>query len=190
MRLAVRYESAAEFVREYAENLSAGGLFVAGATHVQPLEELIVEVDLPGLGSYQVTVEVAHVLDPVSARRAGRTPGAGMSIKQAPPEFQQALGTYLQRLGSRADQLVLVEPATLRAALAEAGYQVEVAPDPAGLVATIARLDQPVLRVVVGPSNAAHYRDAAQQAGDDELVLVCDDPSDLDAVLTALDELL
>lgn len=190
VRLAVRYERAAEFVREYAENLSAGGLFVAGATDLQPLDEVLVEIDLPGLGTYRVTVEVAHVLDAATAARAGRSAGAGMSIRKAPPNFERALSTYLQRLGSRADHLVLVESALLRQALGAAGYGVEAAPDPGGLVTTIARLEQPVLRVVVGPSGAPYYRDAAAKAGDDELILVWDDPADLDGVLTALDALL
>ncbi|HUH05252.1 MAG TPA: PilZ domain-containing protein [Kofleriaceae bacterium] len=190
VRLTVRYESAAEFVREYAENLSAGGLFIAGVTHLQPLEEMTVEVDLPGLGTYRITAEVAHILDAESARRAGRTAGAGMSIRDASPEFHDALGIYLQRLGSRADQLIMVEPPLLQVSLASAGYRVEVAPDPGGLIAAIARLEQPVLRVVVGAKNGVPYREAARQAGDDDLVLVCDEPADLDAVLTSLDELL
>lgn len=188
--LAVRYERAAEFVREYAENLSAGGLFVAGAIDLQPLDEVLVEIDLPGLGVFRVQMEVAHVLDVATAQRLGRTAGAGMSIRKAPPDFERALGTYLQRLGNRADHLVLVESAPLRQALGEAGYGVDKAPDPGGLVTTIARLEQPVLRVVVGSSGAAYYRDAARTAGDDELILVWDDPSDLDGVLTQLDALL
>jgi hypothetical protein len=190
VHLEVRYAKAAEFVREYAENLSVGGLFVAGATDLQPLDELTVDVELPGLGRYRLGVQVAHVMDEASAERFGRSAGAGMSIRDAPPDFERALSTYLQRLGSRADHLVLVEAASLRASLQEAGYKVDVAPDPGGLVATVARLAQPVLRVVVGPSAAPYYRHAARTAGDEELILVCQEPTDLADVLSQLDALI
>ena len=189
VHLSVSYESAAEFVKEYAENLSAGGLFIAGAIDLIPLDLIGVEITLPGYGTYRVQAEVAHFIDADTASRAHCTAGAGLAIKEATEEFYAALLGYLAHLGRRADHLVLVEEPALRQALARAGYQTGPAPDPGGMVAVVARSETPILRVIVGPQRLAEYEAAAVQAGDPELVTAADAGA-LGAILLVLDDLL
>jgi hypothetical protein len=190
VHLRVSYQSAADFVREFAENLSAGGMFIAGATGLAPLEQVGIEVELPGFGNYRVKAEVAHVLDETTAERLGRTAGAGVAIIDAPPDWQEALSGYLQRLGSRADRLVLVSDPELRLALAATGYQTGAAPAPGGLVAAVARSEIQVHAVVVRSAEVDAYRAEAAKAGDPDLVHAAGGPADLDLLLAALDSLL
>ncbi len=190
VHLTVKYESAAEFVNEYAENLSAGGLFVAGATDLKPLDEIGLEIELPSYGTYRVRAQVAHVIDADTASRVGCTPGAGLAIIEPPPSFSEALLGYLARLGRRADVLVLVEEPALRVAIARAGYQTGPVPDPGGLVAVVAHTETPILRVVVRPGGLDEYAAAAAAAGDAELVMAGSGPANLAALLPVLDDLL
>lgn len=190
VHLSVSYESAAEFVKEYAQNLSAGGLFIAGATDLSPLDLIGIEITLPGYGTYRVKAEVAHVIDADTASRAGCTAGAGLAIKDAPEEFSEALLGYLARLGRRADHLVLVEDPALREAVGRAGYQTGPAPDPGGMVAVVARSETPILRLIVRPARLVEYQAAAVQAGDPELVVAAEGAGALAAILPALDDLL
>ena len=102
-RISVRFERASSFVREYAENLSVGGIFVTGAHHLERLEELELDIDLPGLGSFRIQAEAAHILGPDQATRLRREPGAGLAIRRAPIGFHRALRLYLERVGRRKD---------------------------------------------------------------------------------------
>ncbi len=190
VHLSVSYESAAEFVKEYAENLSAGGLFIAGATDLSPLDLIAVEITLPGYGTHRVKAEVAHVIDADTASRAHCTAGAGLAIKEAAAEFSEALLGYLARLGRRADYLVLVEEPALREALGRAGYQTGPVPDAGGMVAVVARSETPILRVIVRPERVVEYRAAAVTAGDPELVVAAEGAGALATILPILDDLL
>src|SRR5688572_20977235 len=102
VNLVVRFDSAREFVTEYAENLSHGGLFIRTSSgRLKALDEVGVELTLPGLGTYKVGVRVAHVLTPDQAARYGAAPGAGCEILSRPPGFAEAIQEYLRRLGRR-----------------------------------------------------------------------------------------
>ena len=113
VHLSVRYEIAHEFVREYAENLSRDGLFITGAQDLELLQEVAVEIGLPGFQSFRVRAEVAHIFDEEHAAPLGRVAGAGLAITRAPPGFQDALTGYLHRLGKRADATVLTTSARI-----------------------------------------------------------------------------
>jgi hypothetical protein len=188
--LQVRYRSARDFVLEYAENLSAGGLFVAGATDLEPLQELPVEIELPGAGSFRITAQVAHLVSAEVAARIGRKPGAGLAIIDAPKGFREALSAYLMRLGRRADHLVLCRLGVVLDIFIEAGYQAIRAPEPEQLPAVIARSRVPVVGVVVSSTQAARYRSEALEAGAGDIVHVIDHPRQFDAVLARLDDAL
>jgi hypothetical protein len=101
VHLSVRYEVAAEFRREYADNLSRGGLFIRGGSGLARRREVDVAIELPGLGEFHVQAEVMHVIGADEAAELGRTAGAGLSIAHAPDGFQAALAQYLERLGRR-----------------------------------------------------------------------------------------
>ena len=80
----VRYGNAEEFLIEYVENLSVGGLFIRGAFNLEPLSEITVELDLPGYKTFSLRARVAHILTPDAARSANRPAGAGVEIVDQP----------------------------------------------------------------------------------------------------------
>lgn len=187
VHLSVRYETAVEFIREYAENLSKGGLFIRGARGLGRRRDLEVELELPGLGAYQLRAEVVHVITPEMAAEHGRAAGAGLAIREAPDGFDEALTTYLHRLERRADALVLAmgEPATRL--LVAAGYQVAAVASPEALDSTVAAQggEARLVGVVVPEAEVDPYRLAA--ADNAELVVAMDEPRQLDEVLVQLD---
>ena len=186
VHLAVRYHTAHEFVLEYAENLSKGGLFLRGGQQLRPLQEVEVTIALPGFGEYVVVAEVAHLLTAEMAERCGREAGAGLAITRAPADFQDALTGYLQRLGRRADATVLTTVPEVGAQLAAAGYSVLPAPDPKELPAWIVRAEQPVVGVVVATGQVAEYRGVAAAAGAGEIVHEAE--GSLETLLARLDQ--
>jgi hypothetical protein len=190
VRLQVRFRSALEFVSEYAENLSAGGLFVRGAHRLEPLSLVEVELALPGYGSQTVRGKVAHIVSPELATRSGRRPGAGLEIIEQPDGFADVLGEYLRRLGRRRDVAVLVEEGRSLELLEAAGYRAAALPVPSELVTAMARSEYPVLAVVVTRAREDQFRPAAEAAGVGDLVHLLDDEEELDELLGQLDRLL
>lgn len=188
VHLEVRFPVARDFVVEYAENLSKGGLFVRGAHDLQPLEDVPIQIDLPGTGSFNVTGRVAHVLDPITAGRAGRKPGTGFQIIDSPPGFAEALQAYLMRLGRRRGALALATSGEVRSLLRDAGYRTEEAPAAADLVSYIARNELPVAAVVVERSQEAAYREAMATVGEADLVRAVDYLEELEELLPAIDD--
>ena len=190
VRFQVRFKTALDFVAEYAENLSAGGLFVRGGHRLEPQSEAEVEIGLPGYGSFTVRGKVAHIVSPELAAATGRRPGAGLEITQAPDGFREALGEYLRRLGRRRDVAVLVEEGQPLELLAAAGYRAAPLPPPNDLVVIMARSEYPVIAVVVTRAREDQFRPAAVAAGVADLVRLLDHEEELDELLGALDTLL
>jgi hypothetical protein len=188
VHLAVRFGVAHDFVVEYAENLCKGGVFVAGAHRLEALQEITLQLALPGYGEFTVVAQVAHVLSVEQAEKKGRKPGAGLAIISAPPEFNDALSSYLLRLGRRADVCVLAVDDACGLVLAAAGYKVKPAPEPSQLAAAIARADAPVIGVVAPRARLSAYERAAAAAGAGNIVVAMDSLDEADAVLTRLDE--
>ena len=190
VRFQVRFKTALDFVAEYAENLSAGGLFVRGGHRLEPQSEAEVEIGLPGYGSFTVRGKVAHIVSPELAAATGRRPGAGLEITQAPDGFTEALGEYMRRLGRRRDVAVLVEEGQPLELLAAAGYRAAPLPPPNDLVVIMARSEYPVIAVVVTRAREDQFRPAAVAAGVADLVRLLDHEEELDELLGALDTLL
>ena len=189
VHLSVRYTVASEFVLEYAENLSHGGLFVTGAGFA-PLQELAVELELPGAGRFRLTAEVAHIVTAETAAATGHRQGAGLAITHAPQGFKDALTSYLHRLGRRADKLVMTSHEGIARLMSDAGYKVTQAPPPDALVEAMATADEEVLAVVVASSQRAEYAAVASRAGAGDVVLSMDSHAELDAILTLIDNML
>ena len=188
VHLAVRFETAADFVTEYAENLSSGGLFLRGAHELDPGTIVDLELSLPGNGSYRVRATVCHILTPEVAAKVGRKPGAGLELVDLPDDFDAAMRGYLMRLGRRRDFLVLVDSDNARELFEAAGYTVELAPRPDELVATVARSDKTVAAVVVSKAVAPYYRVVADAAGADDLLLSYADGLCLRDLLPVVDD--
>ena len=185
--LAVRFVSAADFVIEYAENLSAGGLFVRQAHGLEPLSEVTVQIELAGFDTFKVKAKVAHIMDEAMAARLGRSPGAGLQLIDVPPSFTKALSGYLARLGRRRDFLILAEDAACVGMLGEAGFRVDNTD--LGRVVEQALSESTVLAVVVGKGSAAAFRDALSIAPKTVSVIGCHCVVDEEPLLAELDRL-
>ena len=121
-QLKVVYRTSREFVTQYADYLSAGGMFVKDATGLVREEEVEVEVELPGHGTYTLVAEVMHVVPP---NDPGLLPaGVGLQLRPDSNGFATAVDAYLLRLGHRGKTRVLVELEPWRQQLVDAGYVV------------------------------------------------------------------
>jgi hypothetical protein len=181
VRLAVRYSNATEFVNDYVENLSQGGLFIAGAKlEMGAVSE--VKIDLPGQGQWTVRAKVMFVLDAAAAGKAGRRPGVGFEILDRPPGFEDALLGYLLRLGRRRDHTVMIDEDSGASYVKEAGYLVKPLVAPEALSEALA--DPTLIAVVVPATVHAAYRDRGGT------VLAMSGRRDLADLLARLDSLL
>lgn len=190
VRLQVRFGKALEFVTEYAENLSAGGLFVRGGHRLQPMTEVEVEVVLPGFDRFRLRGRVAHIVSPELALLTGRAPGAGLEIVREPEDFADALREYLRRLGRRRDVALLVAPGAKADMFVDAGFHTAPLPAPERLVEAVKASARPVLAVLVPRAIEWSYREAANRAGVGGLVRPLDHEEELDELLTAIDAIL
>jgi hypothetical protein len=189
VRLAVRYTNAQQFVADYVENLSAGGLYIAGA-HLLPLgTETDVAIELPGQGSWTVQARVMFVIDQESARQASRKPGAGMEIIGKPPGFDDALLGYLLRLGRRRDHSVMVGAVPGIRHVTDAGYRVIALEPPDEAVATAGDALVHLVAILLPPDQVGAYRQALGERGE-SLLHPVDREDELLDVLARIDSLL
>ncbi len=184
VHLRVEFARAREFVEQYAENLSSGGLFVRGIDGLSSGEEVSINITLPGLGTFTVQAEVAH------QRATGGAPGVGFAIRSAPLGFADALAAYLLRLGRRADMVVFVDESPWCGAIADAGYRVEPVPAPQDVAAALAARDAQVAGIVAPRDLAAELAAALASSGKDSLVISLSAASDVGALLDRLDDAL
>lgn len=185
VHLVVRYATAADFVTDYVENLSLGGLFIAGATHLELQQLVEVSLELPGHAPWRLVARAVFILPAEAAARAGRKPGAGLEIVKKPPGFDDALLAYLLRLGRRRDHAVVAAEIPGIDAFANAGYRLLPLCMPAELRQLLAAPDATVIAVIVQPSLAPSYREIAG-----ELLVTAVTPDDVLAALARIDSLL
>jgi uncharacterized protein (TIGR02266 family) len=136
----VRYESFDQFLTEYTEDLSRGGMFLVTSTFL-PLNSVITcELYLPGSeDKVRVIGRVAHVMNEAEARRRARKPGMGIEFLDIPREDADRLLGYLARMTTGPQPKIspaeLAQPAILRKKIAadilvvddQAAYLEEVA---------------------------------------------------------------
>lgn len=186
VQMAVRFAKAEDYLLEYAENLSQGGIFVATTRNLELDEEATIHVHLPGLGAWAVECRVVHVLGEEEAARRNRRPGVGFEIVSAPKGFRRALSEYLLLLGSRHDTVILVAPGTPQELLASAGYRIVEAHYEK--IAARALDTKGVIAVLVPRSEALDYRLAlAAKDLPPSLVVAYDRGASLDSLLDVFD---
>lgn len=191
VKLRVRYTNAQQFVQDYVENLSAGGLFIAGAQDVELLSESDVELQLPGQGEWRVRARAVYRLDADAAQKAGRRAGVGYQIIESPAGFQDALLGYLLRLGRRRDHSVMAGGIDGEQLLTESGYRVVPLPSADGFARRIAATsDTILLAIVVSPTVAEVYRAAAQAAGVEDRLHVVANADQIVELIARLDSLI
>ncbi len=188
VHLTVRFETALEFVTEYAENLSHGGLFVRGAHHLELNREVPVQMEVPGYPPFKVVARVAHILTPEIAEALKRKAGAGFHIVRGPRGFQEAIRTYLTRLGRRRDCGVLAGDHHIAGALEGAGYRTQIVPTAQDLVLAMEEMEVKRLGVVVRNTARFEYARAAEVLGETDFVYGIENLEEVDKLLPVFDE--
>lgn len=188
VHLSVRFETALDFVTEYAENLSRGGLFVRGAHHLELNREVPIQMEVPGYPPFKVEARVAHIITPQMAETLKRKPGAGFHIIRGPRGFQEAIRKYLSRLGRRRDRCVLGGDHHIASALEAAGYRTQLVGQAQDLVLAVEEMETDVLGVVVSRPSETEYALAAGVLGKTEFVYGIDYLEEVDELLPVFDE--
>jgi len=192
VHLSVRFDTALDFVTEYAENLSRGGLFVRGAHHLELNREVPIQMEVPGYPPFKVEARVAHIITPQMAEALKRKPGAGFHIVRGPRGFQETIRRYLARLGRRRDRGVLGGNHHIASALEAAGYRTQLVPTAQDLVLAVEEMgaEVEVLGVVVSHPSEADYARAAGVLGKRDFVYGVDLLEEVDELLQVFDEML
>ena len=98
-RLEVRFYHRELLIKEYTENISRGGLFIATDEVFEPGEEIKVDLVIPDLATvWQVTGRVAYQLDAEKARERQSQPGIGIELTGNDPRVEEAFRAYVQRI--------------------------------------------------------------------------------------------
>lgn len=187
--LAVRYTNAEQFVTDYVENLSVGGLFIAGAHTLQLMTETDVSVELPGQGSWTVRAKSVFIIDENAAKASGRKPGAGMEIIGKPPGFDDALLGYLLRLGQRRDHSVMVGDIAGIRVIRDAGYRVIGIEPPEEADKLVDDMLVKLIAVLVPVDQVDVYRTRMSPAGASRVIGVKNE-GDMPDILARIDSLL
>ncbi|HWR96845.1 MAG TPA: PilZ domain-containing protein [Candidatus Methanoperedens sp.] len=97
--LEVRFYHRELLVREYTENISRGGLFIATEEVFEPGAEIAVDLVIPDLATvWHVTGRVAYRLDAQKARQLDSLPGIGIQITDADSRVEEAFRAYVRRI--------------------------------------------------------------------------------------------
>jgi uncharacterized protein (TIGR02266 family) len=89
VRLAVRFGSVDQLRKEYATNISAGGMFIRTDQPPAMNEVVQVSIDLPGGGPpIEAKATVVHRVTPEEARVHGREAGAGVQFVEGDDRFR------------------------------------------------------------------------------------------------------
>lgn len=183
-RIGVKYTNAAEFVADYVENLSVGGLFIAGAHTRQLTSETDIDIELPGQGSWRVKAKAVFRLEPEAAKASHRRPGVGFQIIEKPAGFEDALLGYLLRLGKRRDYIVMAGDILGRQLLVDSGYNIVPLAVDIDLVRALE--DDKLLAIVVSPEIVEPYRGY----GGGERVIGIGDPDQIPDLIARLDSMM
>jgi len=100
-RLAVRFGTVDEFKREYATNISAGGLFIG--TEAPPEMNAVIDValELPGGTPVEAKALVVHRVSPEEAARRNVDPGVGVQFVQADDRFRERIDRFVAELAAK-----------------------------------------------------------------------------------------
>lgn len=189
VRLSVRYTNAEQFVNDYVENLSAGGLFIKGAHQLQLNAETDIHIELPGQGTWTVRAKCIFIIDEAAARHTGRRSGAGFEIIDKPPGFDDALLGYLLRLGRRREHAVMVGEVPGIQLIADAGYRIIPLESEDEVAFALADEAAKVIAVVLPTSQVQTYRDRLGDKGK-SVVFQAGSDDDVVDILARIDSLI
>jgi type IV pilus assembly protein PilZ len=190
VHLRVQWANAESFAADYAENLSIGGIFVAGAQSIERMTELDVTIELPGGPAWTVRARVVFQFSEEAAAKVGRRAGAGMELVASPPGFADAQREYVARLASRRDVAVMLGACPGRERIADAGYQIVPLVAADELAGAVAHAPVPIVAVVVERAAYPLYAERAAAAGAGDLVFAPADADDAATLLVTIDALI
>ena len=189
VRLSVRYTNAEQFVNDYVENLSEGGLYIAGANQLPLHSETDIHIELPGQGTWTVRGKSVFVIDEMAGKASGRKPGAGFELVGKPAGFDDALLGYLLRLGRRREHAVMVGEIPGIRLIEDAGYRVLPLQSEDEVAFALAEEDAKIVGVVLPSSQVQPYRDRLGEKGK-SLVFAAASDDDIVDILARIDSLL
>jgi type IV pilus assembly protein PilZ len=97
----VRFRTAREFVREHAENISRGGVFIQTQSPPQVDEVITVQLELPDGGPIATSSGlVMHRVTVDEAEQNGLVPGIGVQFLDADDQFRERIDRYIQSLSA------------------------------------------------------------------------------------------
>jgi uncharacterized protein (TIGR02266 family) len=97
----VRFRTAREFVREHAENISRGGVFIQTRTPPQVDDVITVQLELPDGGPAATTSGlVMHRVTVAEAEQHGLVPGIGVQFLDADDHFRDRIDRYVEQLSA------------------------------------------------------------------------------------------
>ncbi len=95
----VRFASGEDFLTQYTENLSRGGMFLATKEPLKQGESIKAHLEIPGIPEpLEVEGRVAYKLGEKEAQSAGRRSGVGIQFVNLTAETKARLHHYIQRL--------------------------------------------------------------------------------------------
>jgi len=97
-RFAVRFGTVDEFKREYATNISAGGIFIH--TEAPPEMNAVIEVvlELPGGNPVEAKALVVHRVTAEEAAHLEVEPGAGVQFVHGDDRFRERIDAFVAEL--------------------------------------------------------------------------------------------
>jgi len=178
VHLRVSYKRGDKVLEKFAENLSAGGLFLRNAEGLAQGEVVAIEIELPKHGVFRVNAEVRHALT---------SAGVGLQLRSPPAVFGSALAAYLKRLEQRTSAKVFVDVDPWRQFLSEASYEVLPLPAPSALVGIVG--DPRAVGLLVPEAAAEQYMSALGfLGGDTSLVIAIHPKLPVEPLLALLDD--
>ena len=103
-RLKVRFKSAQEFVDEYTENISFGGMFIQGKTDISLKSRIEVILVLPDSDKeVKAIAEVVHIVtdEMVGLLSGDRVPGFGVQFIEILDDGEKLIREYVKGLAKR-----------------------------------------------------------------------------------------
>ncbi len=95
----VQYKSGLEFVSEYCEDLSKGGMYLATSALLKKGQMVFIRLELPDVSTpLEIEAKVAHTLSENESQAMGKPPGVGLQFLDLTPRSIVLLKDYLSKL--------------------------------------------------------------------------------------------
>ncbi|MBS2021067.1 MAG: PilZ domain-containing protein [Deltaproteobacteria bacterium] len=106
VRFRVRFSTAFDFVTEYAENISAGGLFIETLDPPELTRAVSVVLELPDGGTPISAIAIAvHRVTLERSKVTGEQPGCGVQFIDTSDGFRERIDSYIEQLVSAPAQV-------------------------------------------------------------------------------------